>query len=137
MSNFERKPVLRGIVLFLGFILAGIAAQADVPSPAVDFSGTWIAKIETGMGLDEVTLTLKKAGTSYTGIVNDSLGIIDKDTPLTGIALEDGAIVFSFKAMGGTIDFGMKLKRTAETLSGEVQNKAEDGGAPITFELKK
>ncbi len=117
--------------------LLGAVSLAAASSPAAGFAGIWIGKIETGMGVDELTLTLVKAGTSYTGIINDSLGLVDKDTPIININVDGTAIGFSFKAMGGSMEFGMKLTLAADKLTGELRNEAEDGGAPFEFERKK
>jgi hypothetical protein len=109
-----------GILAVLG-LLVPIAPASHV----VDWAGTWIGSIDTqGMGVDTITLVLKKADTTYTGIINDSLGLIEKDTVITEVKLDGEAISLSFKAVGGSMDFVMKMTAGGETITAQMMNKA-------------
>ena len=118
-------------------ILLGVVSLVAAFSPAADFQGTWVGSVETGMGVDELTLTLKKAGTGYAGILNDSLGLVDKDSAIAEVAVDQSVISFSFKAMQQTMEFSMRLTLDGDKLTGELQNKAQGAGVPFEFARKK
>jgi len=46
-------------------------------------------------------------------------------------------IIFSFKAMGGAMEFAMKLTVNGDKMTGQLVNKAEGQGAPFEFVRKK
>jgi hypothetical protein len=71
--------------------------------------------------MDELTLVLKKADKSYTGIISDSLGYIPKDTPLANVKLADNELSFSFKAMGGTLELTVKLTVAGSKMTGQIE----------------
>ena len=104
------------------FYLVALAASA---SPAVDWAGTWTGAIDTqGLGVDTVTLILKKADKTFTGTIEDSLGLVEKNTAITEVKLDNNEISFSFKAMGGSMDFVMKLSANGDKISARLMNKA-------------
>ena len=116
----------------------GLLVLAALSSPAVDLSGTWTGSIDTGgMGVDTLTLVLKKAGPGYTGILNDSLTLIDKDFAIAEVKLAGDEFSFSFKAVGGSMEFAMKLAVNGDKMTGELINKAEGQGTPFEFVRKK
>jgi hypothetical protein len=121
-----------------GFLaLLGFAVLTATAAPAVDLSGTWTGSVDTGnAGVDELTLVLKKAEKLYKGTINDSLGMIDKDFAITDVKMDGADFSFSFKAMGGSMEFEMKLKVNGDKMTGELINKA-GGGAPFEFVRKK
>ncbi len=45
----------------------------------------------------EVTIFLKKTDQNYVGTVNDTVGYVDKDTPLENIRLDEDSFYFEFK----------------------------------------
>ena len=110
----------------LGFLgLLGLVVLAAPASPAFDWSGTWTGSIDTGgMGVDTLTLVLKKADKIYAGTIEDSLGLIDKNTAITEVKLDGDGISFSFKAVGGSMDFMMKLAVNDGKISAQLANKA-------------
>jgi len=115
---------LRKVALVF-LIFSGLAVSAVPSSPAVDWSGTWIGSIDTGgMGVDTITLILKKADQIYSGTINDSLGLIEKDTVIAEVKLAGNEISFSFKAMGGSMDFAMKMSASGDQISAQLMNKA-------------
>jgi len=116
-----------------------LAKPANAPAPtAVDLTGTWTGSLDTGnMGVDTLTLVLKKAGQSYAGTINDSLGLIDKDTAIAEVKLAGNEFSFAFKAMGGAMEFAMKLTVNGDKMTGELMNKTAGQGAPIEFVRKK
>ena len=121
-----------------GFLaLLSLAVLTAASAPVVDLSGIWIGSIDTGSsGVDELTLVLKKAEKLYKGTINDSLGMIDKDLAVADIKMDGADFSFSFKAMGGSMEFEMKLKVNGDKMTGELINKA-GGGAPFEFVRKK
>ena len=123
----------------LGFaILLGLLVIVAPSSPAVDLTGTWTGSVDTGnMGVDTLTLVLKKAAQSYTGILNDSLGLIDKDSAIAEVKLVGNEFSFSFKAIGGAAEFAMKLTVNGDKMTGQLINKAEDQGTSFEFARKK
>jgi hypothetical protein len=125
--------------VILGFLaLLSIVVLTATSSPVVDLTGTWIGSIDTGgTGVDELTLVLKKAEKLYKGTINDSLGMIDKDFVVTEVALAGNEFSFSFKALGGSMEFAMKLTVNGDKMTGELVNKAEGQGAPFEFVRKK
>ena len=110
----------------LGFLgLLGLVVLAAPASPAFDWSGTWTGSIDTGgMGVDTLTLVLKKADKIYAGTIEDSLGLIDKTTAIMDVKLDGDGISFSFKAVGGSMDFMMKLAVNDGKISAQLANKA-------------
>lgn len=121
-------------------ILVGLVVSAEPSSPAVDLTGTWTGSLALGNGqgpTDEITLVLRKADKSYAGTINDSLGIIDKDSAITGVNLAGNALGFDFKAMGGSMEFAMNLTASGDKMTGEVTNKATGQGMPFEFIRKK
>jgi len=123
----------------LGFLaLLSLVVLAATSAPAVDLTGTWTGSIDTGdMGVDTLTLVLKKAGPSYTGTINDSLSLIDKDFVITDVKLVGDEFSFIFKAMGGAMEFGLKLTVNGDKMTGVLVNKAEGQDLPFEFVRKK
>ncbi len=122
-----------------GFLaLLSLAVLTATSAPAVDLSGTWIGSIDTGSsGVDELTLVLKKADKLYKGTINDSLGMIDKDFTVTEVVLAGNEFSFSFKAMGGSMEFAMKVTVNGDKMTGTLANKADGQGMPFEFVRKK
>ncbi len=110
----------------LGFLaVLGFLVPAALSSPGVNWSGIWIGSIDTqAVGVDTITVVLKKEDKTYTGTIEDSLGLIEKNAVLTEVKLEDDQISFSFKAMGGSMDFMMRLSAKGEKISAQLMNKA-------------
>ena len=112
--------VALGLLAVLGLVVLAVPS-----SPAVDWAGTWTGSIDTrGMGVDTITLVLKKADKTYAGTIDDSLGLIEKNTAITEVKLEGDEISFSFKAVGGSMDFMMKLTAKGGRISAQLMNKA-------------
>ena len=110
----------------LGFMaVLGVLVLSAPPSPAVDWAGTWTGSIDTqGLGVDTITLVLKKADKTYTGTIEDSLGLVEKATPIMEVQLGVEEISFSFKAVGGAMDFKMKMSLGGGKISAQLMNKA-------------
>jgi len=122
-----------GLVALLGLLVSAVPS-----SPAVDLTGTWTGSIDTGnMGVDTLTLVLKKADKGYSGTINDSLALIEKDTAIAEVRWVGNEFSFSFKAMGGAMEFAVKLTVNGDKMTGQLMNKAEGQGAPFEFVRKK
>ncbi len=118
--------------------LLSLAAMSASAHPAVDLTGTWRGSYDTGDSTaDEITLVLKKADKSYAGTINDSLGYIEKDTAIADVVLAGNEFSFSFKAMGGSMEFAMKLTVNGDKMTGELSNVAQGRGVPFEFVRKK
>jgi len=129
----NKRKVTLGLMAMLSLVILSAPC-----SPAVDLTGTWTGSIDTGgMGADTLTLVLKKAGQSYTGTINDSLGLIDKDFAITAVKLVGNEFSFEIKAMGGSMEFALKLIVNGDKMTGEIMNKAAGQGGPIEFVCKK
>ena len=98
-----------------------------------DLSGTWIGKTEVpNSGTDEVTLILQKTEDGYTGIVNDSLAVIGKDTPIRDIKLEGDRLSFVFNLPDGNWVI-MKVTVAGDTMKGQWEHQEGDiGGIELT-----
>ena len=110
----------------LGFLaVLGLVALAAHSAPVIDWAGTWTGSIDTGdMGVDTLTLVLNKADKTYTGTIEDTLGLIEKNTAVTDVKLNGAEIQFSFKAVGGSMDFMIRLSADGGKISGQLMNKA-------------
>jgi hypothetical protein len=129
-------PSLLGLLAVAGLILLAVLSR---PAQAADDpTGTWTAQWDTvHSGIDELTLTLKKEGAEYSGIISDTLDFINKDTPLTDLKVESESVSFSFPAMGGEAEFGMMLTLAGDKMTGQLIFKAKNGGPVIEFVRKK
>jgi len=125
--------------LALGILaVLGLSLLAAPASSAFDWTGTWVGSVDTkAIGVDTITLLLKKAGPTYTGTINDSLGVIDKDAVIAEVKLEGNEISFSFKAMGGSADFVMKMTVDGDKFAGQLMNKAVGEWGPFESLAKK
>jgi len=126
----------RAKTLCAGLVFWGLIGLAAPFAHAADLSGIWLAKFEIPNqgGMDELTLVLKKADKSYTGIISHSVGYIPKDTPLTNVKLVDNELSFSFKAMGGTLELAVKLTVAGNKMTGQME--MPDNSFPVEF-IKK
>ncbi len=123
----------------LGFLaIWSFAVLAAPASPTTDWAGIWTGSIDTpGMGVDTITLVLKKADGIYTGAVEDSLGLVEKNTAISEVQVDGDEISFSFKAMGGSMDLMMRLSASGDSISAQLMNKAiGEWGAFESFSKK-
>jgi len=125
----------------LGFLsLWGLGILAASSSPAVDLTGTWTGStvLNNGQGATlELTLVLKKAGQSYAGTINDSLGLIDKDSPIAEVKLVGNEFSFSLKAMGGALELAGNFTVNGDKMSGKLADKTNGNDTPFEFARKK
>ncbi len=120
------------IIALIGLIGLGLAASAAPVSPQVDWSGTWIGTLDTrAVGVDRFTVVLKKSGPDYTGMVEDSLALVGKATVLSDVKASRGEISFSFKAVGGSQEFVMKMTFKDGTYAAELMNKSVGEWGPF------
>jgi hypothetical protein len=124
------------ITVSAGLVFWGMISLVAPLAHAADLSGIWLAKFEIPNqgGMDELTLVLKKADKSYTGIISDSLGYIPKDTPLANVKLVENELSFFFKAMGGTLELTVKLTVAGNKMTGQMD--MPDNSFPVEF-IKK
>lgn len=127
----KAKKILLLVAWLVPIALTGASA------PAADLTGTWTGTWDIPhSGIDELTLILKKTGTTYTGTINDSLGFIVKDTPIAEVVVDGHTISFSLVlSLEEEADLGLKLELREDKLSGEILFKAK--GASVPFEMTK
>ncbi len=121
-------PALALVAILAGF---GWTGPQDI-----DVTGTWVGKTEVpDIGAVTLTLVLKKTETGYAGTLNDDMGVLAKDTPLTKIKLEGDKLTFAFPiADGGTVEADLKVE--GKKLTGLWIHEAGGSGA-LAFEPKK
>jgi len=116
-----------------------LTAPAAASSPAVDLGGTWVGNYDIAhSGTDLLTLVLTKTETGYTGILNDSLGFVAKDTPITEVKVEGVNLGFSFVLIfetGEPADQRAELTLDGGKLIGRLEFSAKGAGAGVPFEL--
>ncbi len=130
----SKPKIALGFLAFLGL------AVLVVPCSAVDLTGTWTGStvLNNGQGATlEITLVLKKAGPSYTGTINDSLGLVDKDTAITEVKLAGKEFSFSFKALGGAMELAGKFIMTGDKMTGTLEDRTNKNDTPFEFIRKK
>lgn len=136
----------KSLTLVLGLALIGgvlvMAApgssRTDQVSFGVDWSGTWVGSIDTrSLGIDTFTVILKKEGSTFTGLVNDTMGLVEKDAAVAEVKLAGREISFSFKALYGTADWVMKISIEGDRISGQLMNKAVGEWGPFQGLVKK
>jgi hypothetical protein len=127
----KRPRFFVGCAMLLGLIVLSAPA-----SPALDLTGVWTGSIDTGsLGQWTLTLVLKKAGPSYTGILNDSLSMIEKDSVIEDVKLTDNEFSFLANVMGNKIE--LKLKIDGDKMTGKMIDKTTDESKPFEFVRKK
>jgi len=119
--------ILKLVLCFLACL--AFLASSVFPFQKIDLTGTWIGKTEVpDSGTDEVTLVLKKTETGYTGIVNDSLAVIAKDTEVKEINLDGDKLFFAFPLADGA-RVVIKVTVAGDKLTGFWEHQEGDTGA--------
>ncbi len=113
-----------------------LSAGALIAQP-VDLSGTWTGTsvVPNHEEKDVVTLVLKKDGDAYQGVMNDSLGMVNK-AELRDLKYEDGSLMFNFTVDTGEAQLRVDatLKLTGDRLVGNWTSESGDSGM---FELER
>ncbi len=123
-------------VISIAVCLGAVLAFAAAALAAADFAGTWNGKTEVpDTGVDEIVLVLIKTEAGWTGTINDSLGVIAKDTPLADIKVDGDKITFTFAIADGNI-IDNRLTIAGDRMTGEWVHPEGDS-APFEFERKK
>jgi len=124
-------------MLFLGLLF--MPAIAQLPAQDQDLSGTWVGSTAVpGMEeRDNLTLVLKKDGSSYSGTLSDSMGMLT-EAVLEKVKVDMGAISFEFLAQtgGGPVRIRSTLKASEGKLVGSWESEGGDTGA-LEFVRKK
>jgi hypothetical protein len=123
----------------LAILIAGLATAAILP--AADMSGAWEGNFRASdSDYDQLTLVLTKSGAGFTGILNDSMGLLKKDTPITEVKADDKTISFSFVVIyetGESQSLGMNLTLNGDKLAGTLEYGSKPGGQNFEFVRKK
>ena len=101
-----------------------------------DLSGIWEGTTYVpDSGDDQVTLTLKKEGETYSGTLTDSMGMAS-ESKLENVRFKDGTLKAEFLIFNGSdyARIGLVLKVSGEMLVG---NWTDPGGETGTLELKR
>jgi hypothetical protein len=105
----------------------------------VDLSGTWVGDTvtPTSPDKDQLTLVLKKDGTSYTGTISDAMGMVNQ-AALESVKIANGTLSFQFIARVGEQEIRVTttLKISGDKLVGSWVTEAGDTG-PVDMERKK
>jgi hypothetical protein len=117
-------------MLLLGMFL--IPTIGMLPGQDQDLSGTWIGSttIPNREERDNLTLVLKKDGSSYTGNITDSMGMLNA-TVLEKVKLEKDTLSFEFLAVteSAAIRVRSTLKVSGDKLVGSWASEQGDTGA--------
>jgi hypothetical protein len=105
-----------------------LCAAASTFPQTKDLSGTWTGETIVPPDKDIVTLVLKKEGDSYSGTINDSLGMLIA-LPLQNVKFDGATMTFEFVVplSGQELRVRTTLKATGEKLVGSWV--AEDGSS--------
>ena len=108
--------------------------------PAVDLAGTWVGTLDISEeDTDEFTLLLTKSTAGYTGLINDSMGFLEKDTRITDVKAGDKMVNFTFKINFGTniqtIEMGLTLD--GDKLTGTFESREKRAITEFEFVRKK
>lgn len=129
MKNHKQFQV--GLVFLSLFVFALSAASAT------DLSGTWVGEIDIpDYGIDEITLVLKKDGSSYTGTIVDTLGFWPEGSEIEDVEIDGNLLTFSTNIMNGSMLIIFRLTVEGDKMTGEVENATMGGSVPITLEKK-
>ena len=104
-----------------------------------DLSGTWIGStvVPNMEDRDNLTLVLKKEGSSYTGNITDTMGMLNA-TILEKVKLEKGTMTFEFIVItnGQELRVRATIKVSADKLTGSWESEQGDTG-PLELVRKK
>ena len=117
--------ILRSLVLVACCVVTGIAIAADV-------SGTWTASIDTQVGKQEYTYTLKVDGAVVTGTAKSNL---IGDSTLSVGKVEGNKI--SFVEKGSYQGMPLQFNYTGEIAGDEIRFKRELMGFPAEVFVAK
>jgi hypothetical protein len=117
-------------MVLLGMFL--VVAIGMLPGQDQDLSGTWIGStaIPNREDRDNLTLVLKKDGSSYTGNITDSMGMLNA-TVLEKVKLEKDTISFEFLVVteGGDVRVRSTFKVSKDKLVGSWESEQGDTAA--------
>jgi hypothetical protein len=107
------------VFITLSFLIAVMGGMAY--SLASDITGTWVgtAEVPDAMEPDELTMVIQKKEGAYTGIINDSMGMLN-DTECEDIKYEDGKLTlhFSIPQEYGDMIISCELKVEGDMMTG-------------------
>ena len=118
------------ILITFSFLMAVMGGM--VYGLTADIAGTWVgtAEVPDAMEPDELTMVIKKTGDTYTGIINDSMGMLN-DTECEDIKFEDGKLTLHFSIPQDYEDMviSCELKVEGDTMTGFWENEGGESGA--------
>jgi len=118
-----------GMLLLMIFLIAAIGS---LPGQDQDLSGTWLGStvIPNMEEKDNLTLVLKKDGSSYTGTITDSMGMLNAAV-LEKVKLEKDTLSFEFLAVTESVEIRIKstLKASKDKLVGSWESEQGDTAA--------
>ena len=122
MKKFTTVLTVMGFIFMLA---SGIAfCQGD------DISGTWVGETEIpDQGTDELTIVIERAGDTYTGILNDSFGML-VDTEAEDLEYKDNVLTFNFSIYDGysSMTVYITLEVEGDTMTGQWETEEGDTG---------
>jgi len=103
----------KAIFVIIGLVVAAILGLARSAKP-VDLTGTWTGTAIVPPGdKDEVTLVLQKSGQTYTGRLNDTVGML-VNAEIRNFSLETNRVSFEFDVVSGSEVRAIKANLTLE-----------------------
>jgi hypothetical protein len=122
----------------MAFVMVIVCATAFAATRSADLSGTWVGVTQVpNVGEDAIKLELKADGSSYSGVMSDSAGMV-APAPVTNLKLEGSALTFDISVNNGEATFPahITLKADGDTLVGSWATDAGDS-APLTLARQK
>ena len=131
----KNKKIIGGCLAILVLSFAARAIQ-----PAGDMAGTWVGNLEISEEeIDQLTLVLTKSAAGYAGLINDTMGFLEKDTRISDVKAGDQTINFTFKINFGTniqtIEMGLTLH--GDKLTGTFESREKRAIMEFEFVRKK
>ncbi len=110
--------------------LLGVMALTGLAQKAPDLGGTWIGPTEVpGVGMNEVTLVLKKAEKGYSGTISsDHQGVISPNSEIRDVMADGEKLSFIFPLADGTLLL-MKLVVAGDKMTGQWEHPSGSTGA--------
>ena len=133
----EGQIMKKCLFIFIAFSFLIVVMGGMAYSPAADITGNWVgtAEVPEAMEPDELTMVITKKEGAYTGIINDSMGML-QDTVCEDIKYEDGKLTMHFSIPQDYEDMviSCELKVEGDTMTGLWENEGGESGA---IEMKK
>jgi hypothetical protein len=128
-----KKLIVLISILALGL---GLSFAATTTAAPADITGTWIGKAEIpDVGIDELTMVLKKDKDAYSGTILDAMEMIALGTEIKVVEFRDDVLTVTFPLADGGI-VTSRLKVAGDKMTGQWEHSA-GGSGTLEFTRKK